>query len=82
MTAAVSADSRQMAAVTMGDRRTALCQQSGLYRLGREERYAECLLPENAVVYDLAQWAALLRRDGDGIAVCDHRRQAGRELQL
>ena len=53
MTAAVSADSRQMAAVTMGQEDGSFVSSLALYRLGREERYAECLLPENAVVYDL-----------------------------
>ena len=53
MTAAVSADSRQMAAVTMGQENGSFVSSLALYRLGREERYAECLLPENAVVYDL-----------------------------
>lgn len=53
MTAAVSADSHQMAAVTMGQENGSFVSSLALYRLGREERYAECLLPENAVVYDL-----------------------------
>ena len=53
MTAAVSADSRQMAAVTMGQEDGSFVSSLALYRLGREERYAECLLPENALVYDL-----------------------------
>ena len=41
------------AAVTMGQEDGSFVSSLALYRLGREERYAECLLPENAVVYDL-----------------------------
>lgn len=37
----------------MGQENGSFVSSLALYRLGREERYAECLLPENAVVYDL-----------------------------
>lgn len=37
----------------MGQEDGSFVSSLALYRLGREERYAECLLPENAVVYDL-----------------------------